>query len=297
MKPTRLDQVAHGLATGTSRRQILTRLAGGAIGAVGFGSLRRAEASVCGFDDSQDVALYRGDLGVSKEFVDAHQSPVGNLRWNTDLPNRYQNPGNVNGRRWCSGTLVSEDHFLTAGFCLETRPVAWEVPRIDGTEQPISRAEIATSMHVDFNYQIDPLGNDPEAISFPVRELVEDQLGDLPYVILRLDDSPGQSFGTARVGADDPTDGDTLCVIGHPLGLPKRVATGQALGLQDFRLFHDIDTEGGSGGSGILTSPEGALIGMHTNGGCDAVAAGNNHGVRMSSLMQVSPILTELAGI
>jgi hypothetical protein len=297
MKPTRFDQIAHGLATGTSRRQILTRLAVAAIGAAGFGTHRRAvSASVCGFDDSQDVALYRGDLGVSKEFVDANQSPVGNLRWNTDLPKRYENPGNVNARRWCSGTLVSDDLFLTAGFCLETRPVAWEVPRIDGTEQPISRTEIATNMHVDFNYQIDPQGNDPEPVSFPVLELVEDQLGDLPYVILRLDGSPGQSFGAARVGTDDPSDGDTLCVIGHPLGLPKRVATGQALGVQDFRLFHDVDTEGGSGGSGLLTSPEGVLVGMHTNGGCDARTLGNNHGVRITALLEVSPNLRELVG-
>jgi hypothetical protein len=242
------------------------------------------------------VALYRGDLGVSKEFVDAHQGPVGSLRWNADLPKRYQDPGNVNARRWCTGTLVGDDLFLTAGFCLETRPVAWEVPKIDGTSNPISRAEIATNMHVDFNYQLDPLGNDPEPISIPVIELVEDQLGDLPYVILRVDGSPGQSFGTARVGTDDPALGDRLCVIDHPEGLPKRVATGQALELQDFRLFHDVDTRGGSGGSGILASTEGALVGIHTNGGCDTSGLGNNHGVRITSLLEVSPILAELAG-
>ena len=56
-----------------------------------------------------------------------------------------------------------------------------------------------------------------------------------------------------------------------------------------------FDTDGGSSGACILSSPAGAVVGIHTNGGCGSVASGNNYGFRISSLLPVSPTLAGLA--
>lgn len=171
-----------------------------------------------------------------------------------------------------------------------------EVPRIDGTQEPIPRAEIATNMHVDFHYQLDPQFGIQPFESFAVAELVEDRLGGLDYAILRLEGNPGSAYGVARIGGGDVPEGDMVCIIGHPKGLPKRVEAGpvsQYAG--DSILYDDIDTAFGTSGAGILSSPGGAIVGIHTDGGCAIPEYRFNSGVRISSLLQVSPILNRLA--
>jgi V8-like Glu-specific endopeptidase len=255
-----------------------------------------ALASICGFDNSQDVGLYDGSLGVTRAFVDAHEAPVGNLRWKGDLLQRYSDPGNVNAMRWCSGTLITEDLFVTAGHCLETRPLGWIVPRAEGTDMPISRAEVATNMRVEFDYQLDPNGNDQEPQPFSVVEVVEDRLGELDYAIVRLEDAPGERLGITRIGTADAPVGGSICIIGHPGGQQKRIDAGTIRAYEEVRVFYDdISTEGGSAGSGILSSSDGALVGIHTNGGCDDPSIGSNFGLAISGLLQVSPILQDLA--
>ena len=113
--------------------------------------------STCGStDDKRPVEQYDGILGVTQAFVANHESPVGNLHWNDDLDDLYDEPRNVGGERWCSGTLVSEDLFLTSGQCFDQDADGSDMPSDDG--QTITSHQIATSMHVDFNYQVDPAG-------------------------------------------------------------------------------------------------------------------------------------------
>jgi V8-like Glu-specific endopeptidase len=300
MKPTHLDRLTRTLAREPSRRQVVRGFCAAIVAGMTSGRRSGGEAlaAICGgIDTSQDVELYNGSLGVTRELVAAREAPVGQLRWDADLLERYADAGNVNGRRWCSGTLVADDLFLTAGYCLANRPVGWSVPKIEGTDQPISRDEVATNMNVIFGYQLDPNGSDQPGRSFPVVALVEDRLEDLDYAILKLDDAPGTIFGRARIAAQDPPLGSTIFVIGHPEGQEKRIDAGHVSDLQDGRIYYsDIATRGGSGGSGIFSSPEGTLVGMHTNGGCDDPKIGSNYGVAVSGLLQVSPVLSELAG-
>jgi hypothetical protein len=263
-----------------------------------------AEAGIpeapCGLDNAEDVALYQGDLGVPIEFVAANQSPVGNLRWNNPaaLRARYDDPGTVGSWRWCSGTLIAANLFLTAGHCFEQFPRSGHrVPRIKGTNDPIPRAEIATNMHINLGYQLSPDGVDQLGEMFPVVELVEDQLGGLDYAIVRVEGTPGLSpYGAARIAQADPTRGNTICIIGHPLGTPKKVEAGPATDLVSDRiLYNDIDTDFGSSGSGILLSPDGPVVGVHTTGGCTAARTGHNSGVRISALLRESALLRDLA--
>jgi V8-like Glu-specific endopeptidase len=249
--------------------------------------------SLCGgIDESQPVELYDGGLGVTREFVDEHQAPVGLLQWNDDLANIYTNPGNVNGIRWCTGTLVSRDLFLSAGHCFDQTGNGWQRPLINGTTTIILPQDIATNMHVNFDYQVAPNGIMRQGMSFAVLDLVEYRLGNLDVAVVRLDGNPGDIYGWTRLATEDASEDDPIAIIQHPQGLPKRIEAGTVFHLHDNRLgYDDIDTLGGSSGSGILLSPAGTIVGVHSTGGCSAAAQSHNYGVRISSILAQSTAL------
>ena len=252
--------------------------------------------TICGTaDDSQPVELYDGTLGVPVAFVNAHQSPVGQLQWNDNLASIYTNPGNVSGVRWCTGTLISNDLFLTAGHCFDQTGGGWQRPRINGTTNIIPPSEIATNMHVNFNYQVDPSGNLRTEQSFPVLQLTEYRLGGLDFAIARLGGNPGTIFGTTQISTTDAAVGDMTCIIGHPAGQPKRIEAGPVTELSGNLIrYNDIDTLGGNSGSGILRAADGRIVGVHTNGGCNPDMTGSNFGVRITRLIEQSPTLQTL---
>ena len=252
--------------------------------------------STCGeIDESQDVESYDGKLGVSQEFVTNHQSSVGQLQWNDNLAQQYTNPGNVSGERWCSGTLISEDLFLTAGHCLDpvSEPGGWMVPRINGTDDPIQPEEIVKNMHVNFNFQYDPNGVLREETTYRMLELIEYRLGKLDYAIVRLEGKPGKKFGVADVSEADANLGDQLCIIGHPLGKPKKIEAGECSDFDEDRIgYNTLDTQGGNSGSGVLRAMKGDIVGVHTQGGCDS--RGYNSGHRISTLINTSKTIANI---
>ena len=252
--------------------------------------------TICGTtDDSQPVELYDGTLGVSTAFVNDHQSPVGVIRWNSNLASIYDNPGNVAGQRWCTGTMISNDLFLTAGHCFDQTGGTWQRPRVNGTSNIISPDQIAENMSVEFNYQADSTGTIRTPTSVAVVELVEYRLGGLDFAIARLAGSPGSQWGVARMAEDDGAVNDMMCIIGHPAGQPKRIEAGPITSFQGDRIrYNDIDTLGGNSGSGLLRESDGCIIGIHTNGGCNAAMTGSNFGVKITALRRESPTIQSI---
>jgi V8-like Glu-specific endopeptidase len=244
--------------------------------------------SMCGSrDDSLPVEQYDGRFAVGPEFVATHQRPVGQLRWNRDVgdfPGAYLDLESRAGQPECSGTLVDVDLFLTAGHCF----VLHDGPR---------PADVARSMHVAFDYQVDSDGDLRETRSYDVVELVEHAFHyqGVDYALLRLDGSPGARFGTARLAPADAAMGDALCLISHPNGLPKRVETGHVTHIHDVRIgYGDLDTARGSSGAGLLDE-RGRVVGIHTQAGCDPIRGSHNHGIRVGALLSVSSTLQALA--
>ena len=255
--------------------------------------------SICGaIDDSQPVEQYDGTLGVTVAFVAAHQSAACQVQWNANLASSYSNPGNVSGVRWGSGTMISNDLFLTCGHLFDQTGGGWQRPRINGSTNIISPQEIARNMHLNFNYQVDPAGNLRAEQSFPILELIEYRLGGLDMAVCRIGGNPGATFGRATLSPTDAAKPDMLAIIGHPAGQPKRIEAGPTTAISGNLIeYNDIDTLGGNSGSGILRAGDGRLVGIHTNGGCTSASpggGGNNFGQRIAAVIAASPTLQAL---
>lgn len=255
------------------------------------------QRTVCGLtEDFQEVESYNGADGVSRAFVDRHQAAVGQIQWKSDLASRYASPGSVNGARWCSGTLLPGNRFLTAGHCFNNSGGGWTYPK-NANGVTLTSEEIATEMVVNFNYQKDSSGNVRAAQTFNISSIVERNLNGLDYAIVQLAGNPGAQFPRARVAGSDASAGDTIAIIGHPAGRPKQIDAGTVSSLSGSAIYYgDLDTLGGNSGSGIVRASDGMVVGVHTNGGCTA-NGGNNFGMRLSSLLAASDILDEISRI
>jgi len=261
--------------------------------------------SACGGkDDSQDVELYDGTLGVTRKFVDDHQAPVGQLQWSDNLQQlfagRHEDPGNVSGERWATGALIAGDLFLTAGHCFSPHPPGWQVPTRYNI--PISPPEIAKLMFVNFDYQVDGrTGRTKPGVSFPIVGLLEYPANrgfnyGVDYAIAKLGhDASGRKphdlFGTLEVADEDLTTVNAmLCIIQHPSRREKKIEAGPMLDNRAGRIFYDsIDTAGGASGAPIL-GPDGKIVGVHGKGGCSD-KGGFNSGVSIGAIRAASDIL------
>lgn len=218
-----------------------------------------SESQCGGTWDVKDVESYADGGGVSKAFVLRHERRVG-----------------YDVTRGCSGTLISDDLFLSAGHC-----------------------QYAVGHVVRFDYQNDANGSPRPTRDFTVAAVVEQEWNDdWDYAIVRLNGSPGREFGHASIAAVDPPVYSTVTLIQHPDGVPKKVHSGPVLdyaaeeGPNWFR--HQVDTTYQSSGSGVLNAA-GELVGVHTNAGCSTGSPiGGNSAMRMSRLVVHSPTLQAL---
>jgi hypothetical protein len=125
--------------------------------------------------------------------------------------------------------------FLTAGHAFDQGAGGYDIPKVNGTNDKIPPEEIAKSMHVNFNYQYDPDGNLRQEKNYGILDLLEYRNKNLDYAIVKLDGEPGKTFGYTPISSIDPSVEDMLCIIGHPEGFPKRLATGSVTAVHDGR--------------------------------------------------------------
>jgi hypothetical protein len=256
--------------------------------------------SICGpLDDSVHVERYQGNLGPTKAFVDEHQSQAAQIQWHEDLRQRLGpggDPGRVSGLRWCSGTLIANNIFLTAGHCFDIDSNGWRTPRRN--DVALTPQEMAPLMKLNFGYQLPATGTSPRiATVYPIIRLVEHRLGALDYAIVEVGkgadgEYPSKKFGLAKVdtSADAIVSATMLTIIQHPLGDPKKIAAGRGLGADSqYVTYSDVDTQGGASGSGVIDH-RGRVIAVHVLGGC-TTNGGANQGVRLDVIRQQSPFL------
>lgn len=217
--------------------------------------------SICGSNDLQQVNSYDGKLGPSIEFVKTFEKAVGAM----------ESEGKDSSSKFCTGTLISEDLFITAAHCVDS--------------------STAKGKFVAFNYQ---KAKDSSQLlpqkHFKIAEVIEDGLNGLDYAVLRLDGKPGKDFGFTKINPKGSQSGDALTIIQHPKGQPKQIEAGLMEGVSgSYMTYDDIDTEPGSSGSGVLNK-DGEIVGIHTNGGC-GYGGGANRGVLIQDIYKASKIL------
>lgn len=154
----------------------------------------------------------------------------------------------------CSGTLIGERLLLTAGHCVSGPEDC------DGASWP---------WLFGFSYEAPGVlrRRTRDDVYYCTRALVlrDDDAAD--YAIIELDRpvvgrAPVAIGGPVAVGAD-------LTMIGHPSGLPMKIAGNATLrGARGIELYADLDAFFGNSGSGVF-DPAGAVVGILVAGADD----------------------------
>jgi hypothetical protein len=209
----------------------------------------------CVYPPTEAVFQYDGALGVSKEFVKAHQKPVGAF---ADLH--------------CSGTLIARDLFLLSSDCLN----------FDQTiEEQVGFGAPALSGNVV-----------PPLTYYRIDAIIEQ--GAVPHglAILRLDGAPGDDWGVARLSALYAPPQQPTTFIGYDYEL-EFVTTGTYDYLAD-GMSLDINGVF-STGAGVLQETTGQVIAIVARpDGYNSLGCFATFGTPLAQAYQNSPTLRNL---
>lgn len=171
---------------------------------------------------------------------------------------------------FCSGSLVGDDLLITAGHCI-TGPSDCE------------RTKFL------FNYSITKEGEFPTTANIAnvvgCKEIVARHLENdgADYAVIRLDRKISNHKPLRINRADSLKSGDSIGVIGHPSGLPTKVAFGDSV-VRDVStpgyFLASLDTYGGNSGSAVFNAKSGLVEGILVRGERDFIS---ENGCRVSN--------------
>lgn len=166
----------------------------------------------------------------------------------------------------CSGFLVGEDLFVTAGHCVEDEDFCAGIALIFGYGYESQGRDLSSVSGDDVFYCksiVARLQNPGLAEDFAVIKLDRAVVGREPLKIRR--------HGAIATG-------DGVTVIGHPSGLPTKITSGgnvrsNAASLPYF--VTNLDTYGGNSGSAVFNTTTGEVEGILVRGESDFVRNGD----------------------
>jgi hypothetical protein len=156
----------------------------------------------------------------------------------------------------CSGALVGPDLVLTAAHCFETA------------------ADCANGKIV-FGYQVDKNGKVNQTLPrrevYHCKEIVAQEFSDennADWLVLRLDRRVIGHTPLKINRGESVEPGTPLFLIGHPLGLPKKISDSAiVVDAEDPVTFEStLDTFGGSSGAPVFNGQTGLIEGVHNTG-------------------------------
>ena len=160
---------------------------------------------------------------------------------------------------FCSGSLVAPDLVMTAGHCIKTS------------------LDCADAKMV-FGYAIKEQGKNPSRVDssevYSCKGIVTREQDDsgADYAIIKLDRPVPNHEPLAVNRAGGVSEGARLFVIGHPVGLPLKVAGGATVrNVFNYAGYFtaNLDTYGGNSGSAVFNEATGLIEGILVRGGTD----------------------------
>lgn len=166
---------------------------------------------------------------------------------------------------YCSGFLAAPDIVVTAGHCLTDSTL------------PAVRFVFGFQMQ-DALTPVESLPD--ESVYTGVAILERRNTPDLDYAVVQLDrpvTTPGvEPLRIRRIGG--PENGTPVGLIGHPSGLPLKVAFGDQTRVADtspeFYFFANLDAYGGNSGSPVIDPATGIVEGILVRGEADFLING-----------------------
>jgi subtilisin-like proprotein convertase family protein len=163
---------------------------------------------------------------------------------------------------FCSGSLVGPNLILTAGHC-------------------VANADECGETRFLFGYAVKQPGAFPATVStqetYSCKRIVAREQNTIgaDYALIELDRNVVGHEVLKLQRSREVSVGDALTVIGHPSGLPTKVASGgKVRSVLNSFFVGSLDTYGGNSGSAVFNSSTGEIVGVLVRGDTDFI----NHG-------------------
>lgn len=165
----------------------------------------------------------------------------------------------------CSGFLVGPKTLVTAGHCIERSldcsNYSWV---FDYKADRESQSEVVVDKSDVY-----------KCVSIVSQQLDEATKND--YAVIELDREVTDREALKYRRSGKPQAGDELVVIGHPSGLPTKIADGANVrSVNDIFLVANLDTYGGNSGSAVFNANTGVVEGILVRGENDYVWSQKN---------------------
>ena len=164
---------------------------------------------------------------------------------------------------FCSASLVAPDVIMTAGHCVTT-------------------AEECAGIKFVFGFAIKSQGGETDSVPasevYGCKELIgRQQINDgADWALVRLDRPVAGHVPLKLDLTGTVAKGDEVLVIGHPSGLPTKIAGGAHVrdASNDGFFVANLDTYGGNSGSAVFNATTGLVEGVLVRGETDFVTKG-----------------------
>ncbi|OGR69357.1 MAG: hypothetical protein A2179_07500 [Elusimicrobia bacterium GWC2_63_65] len=161
---------------------------------------------------------------------------------------------------FCSGSLVAPDIIMTAGHCVKSEDACKDTKFV-------------------FGFAVKTKGVMPNEVPasevYGCSQLIgREQVGTgADWALIRLDRKVAGHAPLKYNTADTVKNGDPLIVIGHPAGLPTKIAGGATVRDASPKGYYvaNLDTYGGNSGSAVFNGRTGVIEGILVRGENDYV--------------------------
>jgi V8-like Glu-specific endopeptidase len=163
---------------------------------------------------------------------------------------------------YCSGFLVADNIIATAGHCVQD-------------------ADFCKDARFVFDFSIDSKGRDPHAVkiddTYGCKKVLHEEVdgNGADFALVELD-RPVIGRTPVRFSSAAPKVGDSIVVIGHPVGLPAKIAGGAKVRRNTPGYFvANLDTYGGNSGSAVFNETTNEVAGVLVRGETDFIRRGS----------------------